>query len=248
MAKRNEPSQMTCFSRTALCVSVCVQLQDPIMHFLHTNLPTLTHMYAYVYTLKVCFCGFQWQPKFPCSGCSSACGLLTAKNGTLSDRSELSGYSSHADCEWRIAPYGAVQIALRFEEFSTQAHKDVVTVFECTDIYCTQQQLLAALSGRYSTPQVVMSSTGFVKVVFTSDGSINNDGFTASWTSVRMFVFFMATSSCTCRLKQNWFPEKHLLVKCFGTCSIVCHASEAKWESKKHSQLQKICKNDICCC
>jgi hypothetical protein len=78
---------------------------------------------------------------------------------------------------------------------------DIVRVFECTDIYCAQQQQLAALSGRYSTPQVVMSSTGFVKVVFTSDGSVNYDGFTATWTSVRMRVVFMVSFSpfaCLC--------------------------------------------------
>ncbi len=85
-----------------------------------------------------------------------------------------------------IAPYNAAQITLRFTEFSLQPQNDVVRVYQCTDVYCSQEQQLTELSGKYSTTQVVTSTTGFVKVVFTSDSSINYDGFTATWISVRM--------------------------------------------------------------
>ena len=75
-------------------------------------------------------------------------------------------------------------ISITFTELSTQPGKDFVRVFQCTDLSCSQQQQLAELSGVYATPQAVTSTTGYMKVVFTSDGSINYDGFNATWTTV----------------------------------------------------------------
>jgi hypothetical protein len=132
------------------------------------------------------FC--QWWPSYACTGCQAACGLLIAQNGTLSDGSGSSNYQSNANCEWMIAPPAASIIILSFSEMSTQAGIDVIRVFQCTQISCTQQELLAELSGLYSTPQTVTATSGYMKVVFTSDGSANYDGFNASWTSVRLFL------------------------------------------------------------
>jgi hypothetical protein len=84
-----------------------------------------------------------------------------------------------------IAPDDALQITIIMTELSTQLNKDFVHVFQCSDVACSQQLLLAELSGVYTTPQDVTSSTGYMKVVFTSDSSVNYDGFTASWTTVR---------------------------------------------------------------
>ena len=83
-----------------------------------------------------------------------------------------------------IAPAAASIITLRFTELSTQAGVDIIRVFQCTDIACSQPQQLAELSGLYSAPQAVTSTTGYMKVVFRSDGSVNADGFTAAWTTV----------------------------------------------------------------
>jgi hypothetical protein len=59
-----------------------------------------------------------------------------------------------------------------------------VRVFQCIDVYCSHQEQIAMLSGTYLTIKVVTSVTGFIKVMFTSDGSVNYDGFTASWSIV----------------------------------------------------------------
>jgi hypothetical protein len=83
-----------------------------------------------------------------------------------------------------IAPPTASLISLSFIEFNTQPGKDTVHVFQCVDVTCSQQQQLAELSGYYATPQTVTATTGFMKVVFTSDGSVNYEGFNASWTMV----------------------------------------------------------------
>ena len=88
-----------------------------------------------------------------------------------------------------IAPPAASVISLTFNEFSTQPGKDFVRVFQCTDIGCSEQQLLAELSGMYSNVQGFASTTGYMKVVFTSDGSVNYDGFNAAWISVSSIVY-----------------------------------------------------------
>jgi hypothetical protein len=85
---------------------------------------------------------------------------------------------------------GNALMTLQFTNFNTQSRNDIVRVLECVDIYCSQHQQLAELSGIYLTTQVMSSATGYMKVVFTSDGSINSDGFTASWTSVSMHMFW----------------------------------------------------------
>ena len=134
--------------------------------------------------LDSCICGSQWQAQYSCTGCGSTCGLLNTATGTFSEGSGLSGYLNNANCEWMIAPYGAVQITIQFTAFSTQPTNDVVRVFQCSDVYCSQQQQLAELSGTYPGIQTITSMSGYMRVVFTSDGSVNYDGFTASWSSV----------------------------------------------------------------
>jgi hypothetical protein len=76
-------------------------------------------------------------------------------------------------------------VKLQFSEFSTQPRHDVVRVFQCADASCSQQQQqLAELSGTYLSAQDVVSITGYMKVVFTSDSTISHSGFTAMWSLV----------------------------------------------------------------
>jgi hypothetical protein len=71
-------------------------------------------------------------------------------------------------------------IILNFTMLSTQLLTDVVRVFQCSDAFCSEQQQLAELSGTYSSPYAITSKSPFMKVIFTSDSSVNYDGFTAS--------------------------------------------------------------------
>jgi hypothetical protein len=125
--------------------------------------------------------GPQWKTNYSCSGCRSGCRLMNDASGSFSDGSGTANYANNANCQWMIAPPGATRITLRFPEFSTQTRVDFVRVYQCTDVYCSQQQQLVELSGRYPVVQGLTSTTGFVKVVFTSDGSVSFDGFTAAW-------------------------------------------------------------------
>ena len=128
-----------------------------------------------------------FQVTYSCVGCGTSCGLQTTANGTLSDGSGASNYANNANCEWMIAPRGALGITLSFSEFRIQPGNDVVRIYQCTEISChNSPQTLAEWSGVRTSPQVV-STTGFMKVVFTSDASVNNyDGFTAYWSSVSL--------------------------------------------------------------
>jgi hypothetical protein len=83
-----------------------------------------------------------------------------------------------------IAPDGAVQIVIGFSSFSTQENSDIVRVFQCTSLDCADAQQLAELSGAYSSTQVIIARTGYMKVKFTTDASITKAGFKASWNSV----------------------------------------------------------------
>jgi hypothetical protein len=84
-----------------------------------------------------------------------------------------------------IVSIGAPVINVSFSEFNTQPKNDVVRVFQCKDASCSQQQQLAELSGTYLKAQEVIATTGFLKVVFTSDSAGEYDGFTAIWNTVR---------------------------------------------------------------
>jgi hypothetical protein len=79
-------------------------------------------------------------------------------------------------------------ITLQFTNFSTQPLYDVVRVFECSNAFCSQHQQLAELSGTYSDVQSITSTTGYMRVTFTTDGSVNLGGFNASWTTVCMLA------------------------------------------------------------
>ena len=113
--------------------------------------------------------------------------MFTAASGTFSDGSGILNYANNANCEWMIAPPAASLIYISFTSIDTQLNTDVISVLQCKDILCSQPQQLVQLSGTYSTAQQVTATTGFVRVVFTSDSSINFNGFTASWTTVETF-------------------------------------------------------------
>ena len=127
------------------------------------------------------------QAYYPYVGCRLTRGLLTSANGTFSDGSGPVNYADSTSCEWMIASLDRKSlITIQFHEFSTEPLRDVVRVLQCTDILCSQQQQLAELSGMYTSSQTLTSTTSYVRVVFTSDSSVNFDGFTASWSMVSL--------------------------------------------------------------
>ncbi len=153
-------------------------------------------MYAYLSRLSCIFWNLlfdnQWQANYTCSGCRTPCGLLNAAQGTFSDGSGSSNYPNNANCEWMIAPYDADSVTIQFTAFSVQPLNDIVGVFQCSDLYCSQSEQLAELSGTHPNIHTITSLTGYMKVIFTSDGSITYDGFTALWSSASTHLLVSA--------------------------------------------------------
>jgi len=122
-----------------------------------------------------------------CTGiCECENQTAGAASGTFSDGSTT--YSSNADCTWLIAASSYTNlpkysVTLSFPSFDTEPGFDYVYVYQCESASCSSRTELASLSG--SSPVSVdtkfTSSTGFMEVVFQSDGTENKAGFQATW-------------------------------------------------------------------
>jgi len=115
----------------------------------------------------------------------------------------MKNYDNNANYMWVIASDG--QISLSFTFFETEANYDFVHVYQCNNTSCSTREQIIKLSGstqhgtlasggggREPTLQVsanatYTSSTGYLQMVFTSDGSVTGEGFVAEWTSHPIF-------------------------------------------------------------
>jgi hypothetical protein len=118
------------------------------------------------------------QASFPCKGCSS-CGTLSTYNGSISSNLY---YPDNSYCKWIIASSSPRRITITFSSFSTESGRDILRLYECPNATCNTSKLQVSLSGYYTCP-MVKTLTGYVLAEFTSDDSVSNPGFTASWTS-----------------------------------------------------------------
>jgi hypothetical protein len=132
----------------------------------------------------------QAQPVEKCSGFK----ILTDVSGTISDGAGL--YSSDATCEWRITSTSNGQqsetIRLTFTAFDLEQAWDSIKVYDGTD---SNGQLLGTLTGsdlpaatnsrlgstESDTPGVFTAISGAMFVRFTSDATVNKEGFVANY-------------------------------------------------------------------
>ena len=138
------------------------------------------------------------QVSFPCGGCSSSCGILTAASGTVSDGP--SNYANNAYCKWIIAPTSAARITITFTVFDTESGYDWVTLSSCTDIDCGSKQQIMRQSGT-SLPSSVTSETGFLMAEFSSDNSVVRSGFSATWTVTLAAVRASPSECCNADIR-----------------------------------------------
>jgi hypothetical protein len=134
-------------------------------------------------------------------GENTACGSCTptsgASSGTISDGA--GNYANNANCWWLLATSPGVEIRISFlPSFDTESGYDDVTIYQCSSASCSPQTLIQKLSGSPSasavyTSTVYTSTTGFLKVTFTSDGSVVGSGFTGTWSCGAV----AATTECT---------------------------------------------------
>ncbi len=108
-----------------------------------------------------------------CSGTTS----LTAVTDTFSDGSGSNYYNNNVNCKWQIAPPNATSVTLNFLDFNTETSSDVVRVIDPVS-----STILGTFSGT-TLPSPVTSPSGQMTVIFTSNGSLNDPGWTAYYTS-----------------------------------------------------------------
>ena len=122
------------------------------------------------------------------NSCKSSKSVRTSSSGTISDGPTC--YASLSDCQWIIAPPGAASVTLSFVSLSTEQDYDTVRVFSCATVSCLRPYDLLELSDSpfsgSNVPGPITSSTGVMMVRFTSDSSVENSGFTVSYTSTTL--------------------------------------------------------------
>jgi hypothetical protein len=111
--------------------------------------------------------------------------VLTDASGSITDGSWEGPYQTDSNCQWIVAPPGALQVSLTFEMLDVDDGYDFVTVYECYDMACDDTIELAALTGSLSADNLptLTSMTGIMLVTFTTDDLEQWDGFFASWVS-----------------------------------------------------------------
>ena len=113
---------------------------------------------------------------------SSPCYLLCETGSVGRHVQSPSKYNNNEAMAWVIGVQTAKRVTLHFTNFDTESSFDFVTVFSCTDLSCSNAVQLRSFSGT-NMPADVTSSTGFMRIVWTSDYSVTYTGWTAEWTT-----------------------------------------------------------------
>ena len=111
-----------------------------------------------------------------CSGSNT----LTASSGALNDGSGASNYSDNADCIWIVQPVNTSLITLTFNAFNTEGGQDFVKIYDYSSSPPTQ---IASYSGNAIPEEITLPSSA-MKVQFTANSSITDQGWAATYTSV----------------------------------------------------------------
>lgn len=104
---------------------------------------------------------------------------LTDISGTVTDGSNDENYAWDANCSWNITPSNATSVTLHFTQFDF-SNEDCVTVYNGTD--ASTASVLWQFTGS-NPPTNIVSNTGKMKIVMTSDNYVERAGFSANWTS-----------------------------------------------------------------
>ena len=102
---------------------------------------------------------------------------LTDSSGVFSDGSDTNTYMNGILCKWYINSPNAQSIKLEFEKFNTESDKDLVKIYNPAT---TPSTLLAEFSGN-NLPSSVLSPSGYMLVVFSTNADIVDSGWTAKY-------------------------------------------------------------------
>ncbi len=98
---------------------------------------------------------------------------------SFNDGSNFSYYWNDTDCSWLIEPDSADHITLTFNSFSTEENHDILSVYKGDD---ETDSLIGHFSGN-SIPAPITVSGNRLYLRFVSDGSVQAQGWTATYTT-----------------------------------------------------------------
>ena len=118
---------------------------------------------------------------FSCS-INSPCNLLCGSGSVGRLVASPNTYMSNEAMAWIIGlEKVGVSLKLTFTNFNTEGNCDFVQVYSCSSSNCQNTMLLGQYSGN-TLPAELRSSTGLMKIVWTSDYSVDYSGWRAEWT------------------------------------------------------------------
>lgn len=112
-----------------------------------------------------------------CSGTKT----FTINKDTILDGSNNLHYANNVNCRWKITPTGATRIVLKFTDLKLENDKDFVKIYNSVSTASTY--LIGTFTGTTIPTDSVVSTTGKMTVVLTSDAENTNQGFSAYYTS-----------------------------------------------------------------
>ena len=118
---------------------------------------------------------------------------LKTSFGTISSPLYPNNYETYQNCGWIIEVAKRKIIKLNFSHFDTQSNHDVVQVYDGETL---ASPLLGSLRGP-NNPGVFFSNGTKMLIIFTSDGAVNRNGFSASYTSGKILCFFSKSNYIT---------------------------------------------------
>ncbi|HQI70337.1 MAG TPA: C10 family peptidase [Bacteroidales bacterium] len=104
---------------------------------------------------------------------------LNSTYKSFNDGSNFSYYWNDTDCSWLIEPDSADHITLTFNSFSTEENHDILSVYKGDD---ETDSLIGHFSGN-SIPAPITVSGNRLYLRFVSDGSVQAQGWTATYTT-----------------------------------------------------------------
>jgi len=101
--------------------------------------------------------------------------VITEANGEISDGSGPANYQNLTTCLWMIQPTSGDEINLEFSSFNTEEDHDFVTIYDGSD-------KVGEFSGNELPPNIT-AVNGMMTIVFSTNSSITEDGWEASYTT-----------------------------------------------------------------
>jgi len=103
--------------------------------------------------------------------------LYTDSMASIEDGSDSSDYNNSTFCKWLIKPTNGYPIRIFFDSFNLEQGNDILKIY---DPSTTPSKLLTTLTGNYN-PSSVVSTSGEMFLVFTTNGSQTASGWKAHY-------------------------------------------------------------------